>query len=121
MIYCGAPSPAICQGILIPAVSKTWPSSFSPFNLIFVEGHGDLQCCPKGETPARGRWPLASTGAWGCRERGGDPAQHPELCEAVPVSEPARSSTAFPFPLVKVNRSDGIHCHIPLIGNLMGG
>lgn len=98
MIYCGAPSPAICQGILNPAVSKIWPSSFSPFSLIFVEGHGDLQCCPKGETPARGRWPWLPQEPGGAgRGEGTQPSTLSSVRLFLRVSQPA-AAQLFPFP-----------------------
>ncbi|XP_009890414.1 PREDICTED: N-terminal EF-hand calcium-binding protein 3 [Charadrius vociferus] len=50
-IYCGAPSPATRQCILTPALSKIRPSfSSPPFGFVFVEGDGNMRCCPKRQT-----------------------------------------------------------------------
>lgn len=48
MIYCRVPSPAICQCILIPVLSKIQSFFSPPFSFVFVEGDSGLQCCLKG-------------------------------------------------------------------------
>ena len=111
VIYCGAPSPAICQRILIPTLGEVRPaSSFPPFGFGFVEGDGALL---EGVRPRRGE-----SSPWLSRERGEGSRQRLELCRDAPASElTPGSSTAFPFsPRAKANLPAGIRHHIPLTG-----
>lgn len=77
-------------------LARSGPPSPLPLLVLFLwRVMATCGAAQRGETPARGKWPLAFTGASGRRERGEDSHQHPELAptrELTPIG-----GTAVPF------------------------